>query len=156
MEIGFTLIYTILVTIRLLIMRSRMKQAVAQYNSSTYDTVVLMLIESAMLYSVFCVALIVSIALNFDGVSNLFNLSITSVQGISQLLIIIRVARGRAITREWSTRVTATSAAPTSIVLLSDITDGVNMERMDTPEQDGVPLYSVQSAKAAKAEVCMA
>jgi hypothetical protein len=80
MEIGFTLIYTILVTIRLLIMRSRMKQAVAQYNSSTYDTVVLMLIESAMLYSVFCVALIVSIALNFDGVENLFNLSITSVQ----------------------------------------------------------------------------
>ncbi|KAG2052246.1 hypothetical protein BDR06DRAFT_958099 [Suillus hirtellus] len=156
MEIGFTLTYTILVTNRLLTMRRRMKQAVAQYNSSTYDTVVLMLIESAMLYSVFCVALIVSIALNFDGVSNLFNLSITSVQGISQLLIIIRVARGRAITREWSTRVTATSAAPTSIVFLSDITDGVNMERMDTPEQDGVPLYSVQSAKTAKAEVCMA
>ncbi|KAG2338743.1 hypothetical protein BDR05DRAFT_968883 [Suillus weaverae] len=158
MEVGFTLVYTILVTNRLLVMRSRMKQALAQYNSSTYDTVVLMLIESAMLYSVFCVILIVSIALHSDGVSNLFNLSIANVQGIAQLLIIIRVARGRAMTREWSTRVTA-APAPTSISFsrtISDMTDGVNMERIASPEQDGVPLYSVQSAKAAEADVCMA
>ncbi|KAG1814729.1 uncharacterized protein BJ212DRAFT_1361770 [Suillus subaureus] len=156
MEEGFTLIYTILVTSRLLVMRSRMRQAVAQYpmaqyNSSTYDTVVLMLIESAMLYSVFCVALIVSVALHSDGVFNLIYLSITNIQGIAQLLIIIRVARGRAITHEWSTRVTAAPTAPTSIVFsrtMSDMTDGANMERMGTPEQDGVPLYSIRSPKA--------
>jgi hypothetical protein len=162
MEVGFTLIYTILATSRLLVMRSQMKQAVAQYamaryNSSTYDTVILMLIESAMLYSVFCVILIVSIVSHSGGVTNLFYLSITSVQGIAQLLIIIRVARGRAMTRDWSTRVTAAPAAPTSIVFsrsMSDITDGANMERIPTPERDGVPLYSIRSPKAA--EVFMA
>ncbi|KAG2140511.1 uncharacterized protein EDB93DRAFT_1161649 [Suillus bovinus] len=163
MEAGFTLIYTILVTSRLLVMRSQMKQAVAEYNSSTYDIVVRMLIESAMLYSVFCVVIIVALALHSDGIFNLFYLSITNVQGIAQLLIIIRVARGRAITRDWSTHVTAGHAAPagpTSIVFsrtMSNLTDGVNMGGMTTPEQDGVPLYSLpKSAKAAKAEVCMA
>ncbi|KAG1727026.1 hypothetical protein EDB19DRAFT_1751234 [Suillus lakei] len=157
MEVGFTLIYTILVTNRLLVMRRRMKHAVAQYDSSTYDAIVLMLIESAMLYSVFCVILIVSIASRSNGVSTLFYMSITNVQGIAQLLIIIRVARGRAITHEWSTRVTAAPAAPTSIAFsrtISNTTDGANMERT-SPEQDGVQLYSVQSAKAAEAEVCM-
>ncbi|KAG2070617.1 hypothetical protein BDR04DRAFT_1054042 [Suillus decipiens] len=159
MELGFTLTYTILVTSRLFVMRSQMKQAVVQYNSSTYDTVILMLIESAMLYSVFCVIVIVSIASHSDGVSNLFSISMTSVQGIAQLLVIVRVARGRAITHEWPTRrVTAAPAAPTSIVFsrtLSDMIDGTDMERITTPEQDGVPLYSVRSTKATEAEVCM-
>lgn len=86
MELGFTLIYTILVTSRLLVMRCQMKQAVAQYNSSTYDTVVLMLIESATLYSVICVILIVSIVTDCDGLSNLFYLSITNVQVCRQRL----------------------------------------------------------------------
>jgi hypothetical protein len=86
MELGFTLIYTILVTSRLLVMRCQMKQAVAQYNSSTYDTVVLMLIESAALYSVICVILIVSIVSDCDGLSNLFYLSITNVQVSRQSL----------------------------------------------------------------------
>jgi hypothetical protein len=79
MELGFTLIYTILVPSRLLVMCCQMKQAVAQYNSSTYDTVVLMLIESATLYSVICVILIVSIVSDCDGLSNLFYLSITNI-----------------------------------------------------------------------------
>ncbi|KAG2130883.1 hypothetical protein DEU56DRAFT_462610 [Suillus clintonianus] len=155
MELGFTLVYTILVTNRLLVMRSRMKQAVPHYDSSTYDTIVLMLIESAMLYSVFCVILIVAIAMNSNGVSNLFYLSISSVQGIAQLLIIIRVARGRAITREWSTR---SSAAPTSISFSRSMSDSMDeaIERIGSPAQDDVQLYSIQSAKAAEAEECMA
>lgn len=160
MELGFTLTYTILVTSRLLVMRCRMKQAVAQYNSSTYDTVILMLIESAMLYSVFCVIVVVSIASHSDGVSNIFSISMTSIQGIAQLLVIVRVARGRALTHEWPTRrVTAAPAAPTSIVFsrtLSGIIDGTDLERITTPEQDGVPLYSVRSVKATEAEACMA
>lgn len=162
MEVGFTLIYTILVTSRLLVMRNRMKQAVAQYNSSTYDTVIIMLIESAMLYSVFCVILIVSIVLHSDGISNLCSLSITNIQGTAQLLIILRVARRRAIsTRAWSTRVTTGPAAPTSIAFsrtISDIIDGADMDEISIPEQDGVALYSIQSSKAAEAnpEACIA
>ncbi|KAG2739701.1 hypothetical protein P692DRAFT_201899805 [Suillus brevipes Sb2] len=71
MELGFTLIYTIPVTSRLLVMRCQMKQAaVAQHNPSAYDTVVIMLIESATLYSVVCVILIVSIVSDCDSLSN--------------------------------------------------------------------------------------
>ncbi|KAG1767118.1 hypothetical protein EDD22DRAFT_1048920 [Suillus occidentalis] len=128
MELGFTLIYTILVTSRLLVMR---------------------LPDEAGL----------SIVSDCDGLSNLFYLSITNVQGIAQLLIIIRVARRRAISaRAWSTRVTAGPAAPTSIAFsrtISDIIDIADMDEISAPEQDGVALYSVHSAKAAEAEVCM-
>ncbi|KAG2741845.1 hypothetical protein P692DRAFT_20839833 [Suillus brevipes Sb2] len=140
-------------------MRCQMKQAVAQYNSSTHDTVVIMLIESATLYSVVCVILIVSIVSDCDNLSNLFYLSITNVQGIAQLLIIIRVAWMRAISaRAWSTRVTAGPVAPTSIAFsrtISDIIDIADMDEISAPEQDGVALYSGHSAKAAEAEVCM-
>ncbi|KAG0699508.1 hypothetical protein DFH29DRAFT_44626 [Suillus ampliporus] len=159
MELGFTMIYTILVANRLLTMRGQMKQAMAQYDSSTYDTVVLMLIESAMLYSVFCIILIVSLALHSDGVKNLFFLSIGNIQGIAQLLIIIRVARGRAITHDWSTQ---SAAARTSIAFtwtISDTTDGTNVERIARPEQDDVELSSVNSVKVdseSEAEVYIA
>ncbi|KAG1750967.1 hypothetical protein EDD22DRAFT_915840 [Suillus occidentalis] len=159
MELGFTLIHTILVTSHLLIMRCQMKQAMVQYNSSTYDTVVLMLIESATLHSIICVILIVFIVSDCDGLSNLFYLSITNAQGIAQLLMIIRVARRRAISaRAWSTHVTAGPAAPTSVAFsrtISDIIDIADMYQISAPEQDGVALYFVHSAKAAEAEVCM-
>ncbi|KAG1736652.1 uncharacterized protein EDB91DRAFT_1249953 [Suillus paluster] len=148
MEVGFTMIYTILVTNRLLIMRGQMKQLMAHYDSSTYDTVILMLIESAMLYTTFCIILIVSSALHSEGVFNLFFLSVNNVQGIAQLLIITRVARGRAITREWSIR---SATARTSIAFtwsVSDTTDGTNFGRIARPEQDSIQLSSVNSAKA--------
>jgi len=78
-EVGFTVIYTILVTKRLLGMRHKMKQLFGEYDSSTYDTVVLMVIESAMLYSPFAIIFIVSFALHSDVV-NLCFLSISHVQ----------------------------------------------------------------------------
>src|SRR6267154_3148987 len=79
-EVGFTVIYTILVTSRLLVMRHQMKQAVAKYDSSTYDTVVLMVVESAMLYTVFASIFIVAFALHSNGISTICFLSISPVQ----------------------------------------------------------------------------
>jgi hypothetical protein len=79
-EVGLTVIYTILVAYRLFAMRSKMKQAMIQYDSSTYDTVIRMVIESAVLYSTFAVLFIFAFALHSDGVSNLCFLSIGQVQ----------------------------------------------------------------------------
>ncbi|KAG1727025.1 hypothetical protein EDB19DRAFT_204435 [Suillus lakei] len=152
-EVGLTVIYTILVAHRLLSMRSKMKQAVAQYDSGIYDTVVRMVIESAVLYSVFAVIFIIAFALHFNGVSTLCFLSIGQVQGIAQLFIIIRVARGRAVTREWSTRV---AAPPTTLVFSGTIwnaTEATDDERIPRPQQDVVQMYSTS---AGGAEVCIA
>ncbi|KAG1767121.1 hypothetical protein EDD22DRAFT_950232 [Suillus occidentalis] len=110
-EVGLTVIYTILTANRLLVIRNQMKQIMPEYDSSTYDIVVLVVIESAVLYSVFAIIFIVSFALH-SNVSNLCFLSISHVQGIAQLLIIIRVARGQTYTHEWSTRI---AAAPTTV-----------------------------------------
>jgi len=78
-EVGLTVIYTVLVTKRLLDMRGLLKQVMGEYDSSTYDTVVIMVIESASLYTVFAIIFIVSFALH-DDVSNLCFLSISHIQ----------------------------------------------------------------------------
>ncbi|KAG1736651.1 uncharacterized protein EDB91DRAFT_1055555 [Suillus paluster] len=152
MEVGLTVIYTILVANRLLAMRSQMRHVLAQYDSNTYATIVLMVIESAVLYSVFAIIFIVAFALHSNGVSTLCFLSIGQVQGIAQLFIIIRVARGRAVTREWSTQITA---APTTLVFsgtVSNATVGINDELIAMPQQDIVQLCFA-STKAAEVDV---
>jgi len=79
-EVGHTVIYTILVTNRLFVMRGRMKQIMAQYDSSTYGAVALMVIESAALYSVFAIIFIVAFGIQSYGVSTLCFLSIGKIQ----------------------------------------------------------------------------
>ncbi|KAG2338742.1 hypothetical protein BDR05DRAFT_679031 [Suillus weaverae] len=146
-EVGLTVIYTILVAYRLLAMRRKMKQAMAQYDSSSYDVVIRMVIESAVLYSIFAVIFIVAFALHSEGVSTLCFLSVGQVQGITQLFIIIRVARGRAVTREWSTRV---AAPPTTLVFSGTVwnaTDGTDDEPIHRPQQD-VQMYSTSTGGA--------
>jgi hypothetical protein len=139
-EVGLTVIYTILVAYRLLSMRTKMKQAMTQYDSSTYDIVIRMVIESAVSYSIFAVLFIIAFALHSDGVSTLCFLSIGQVQGIAQLFIIIRVARGRAVTREWSTR----AAAPTTLEFSGTVwnaAEGTDDGLISRPQQDVVRVY---------------
>jgi hypothetical protein len=83
-EVAFTLIYTILVTKRLLTMRGQMKEIMGEYDSSTYDTVVLMVIESAMVYSPFAIIFIVSFSLH-SNIANLCFLSISHIQVSRQI-----------------------------------------------------------------------
>ncbi|KAG1746960.1 hypothetical protein EDB19DRAFT_2037290 [Suillus lakei] len=148
-QVGLTVIYTILVTNRLFAMRGRMKQIVTQYDSSTYDAIVLMVIESAALYSVFAIIFIIAFGMHFDGVTTLCFLSIAKIQGIAQLFIIVRVARGRAITREWSARV---ATMPTDIAFtgtISEMTEGTDTARIGRPEQDALCSDSEKAAEIA-------
>ncbi|KAG1725285.1 uncharacterized protein EDB91DRAFT_97234 [Suillus paluster] len=155
LQVVFTVGYTILVASRLLAIRGKMKQAIAGYDSSTYDTIILMVVESAMSYTVVVIIFIVGFALHSDSISTLCFLSLNEFQGISQLFIIIRVAQGRAVTQQWSNRVTT---APTALALartVPDAPEGTNVARVARLEQGSVKLYSV-SAKVAEVEVCMA
>ncbi|KAF8841428.1 hypothetical protein BDN67DRAFT_967187 [Paxillus ammoniavirescens] len=113
-EVGMTVIYTVLVTGRLLVLRQRMKQVLEREHFRTYETVATMVIESAAMYSVLGVIFIVAFAIG-SNVSNLVFLSISHVQGIAQLLIIIRVAQGRAFREDSTTR----SVAPPSSLAFS-------------------------------------
>lgn len=153
-EVGHTVLYTILVTNRLFIMRKRMKQIMAQHDSSTYNTIALMVIESAAFYSVFGVAFIVAFAMHAYGVTTLCFLSIGKIQGIAQLFIIIRVAQGRAATSEWSTRGTAIHTALGFAGTVSGTTEGTEKERIGEPERD-VHLYA-NSEKPAEVPVSVA
>ncbi|KAG1845871.1 hypothetical protein DFJ58DRAFT_664141 [Suillus subalutaceus] len=153
-QVGLNVIYTILVVYILLDMRNKMRRIAAQYDSSLYDTVVVMIVESAMGYSIFAIIFIVAFALHLNGITTLCFLSITQVQGISQLFIILRVATGRAYTENWLSR---TAAPPTTIAFSRtvDTTEEQTDEQETTPEQNIVQTYSA-SAKAAEVDVCIA
>ncbi|KAG2365378.1 hypothetical protein BDR07DRAFT_1398890 [Suillus spraguei] len=153
-QVAHTILYTILVAKRLLSMRGQMRQAFAGYDSSTYDTIIFMVVESAMAYSLFIIIYIVGFAVHSDPLSTLCFLSINQVQGITQLFIIIRVARGRAVTHDWSARITA--AAPTALVFAGTASipaEGTNMGQVARPEQDSVNESYAASEKAAEANV---
>ncbi|KAG2154421.1 uncharacterized protein EDB93DRAFT_160335 [Suillus bovinus] len=134
-----TVLYSILVVKRLVSMRNEMKAALAEYDSSTYDSVILMVIESAMVYSVFAIVYIVAFSMESNSLSTICFLSIYQVQGITQLFIIIRVARGRAVTHEWSTP--HAPAAPTILAFAGDSSipeEGTNVAQATRPGQASV------------------
>ncbi|KAG2074053.1 hypothetical protein BDR04DRAFT_1008783 [Suillus decipiens] len=152
-QVAHTILYTILVAKRLFSMRGQMKQALGEYDSSTYDTIIFMVVESAMAYSLFIIIYIVAFAVHSNPLSTLCFLSILQVQGITQLFIIIRVARGRAVTHDWSTRITA--AAPTALAFAGTTSipaEGTNVGQVARPEQDINESYAAL-AKAAEANV---
>ncbi|OAX40970.1 hypothetical protein K503DRAFT_798357 [Rhizopogon vinicolor AM-OR11-026] len=155
-QVGLNVIYTLLVAHRLFTMRSQLRQIMGQYDSSTYDTVVLMVVESAMAYTIFAIIFIVAFAMENNGLSTLCFLSIGKVQGIAQLFIILRVARGRSVTNEWSTRA---AAAPTTVVFSRSVSDGAEEskdEEIARPEQNSVMVLTYPaSEKAAEEDLCM-
>ncbi|KAG1746158.1 hypothetical protein EDB19DRAFT_1690828 [Suillus lakei] len=79
-QAALTVLYTVLVTKRVFAIRGKMKQALAEYDSSTYDTIILMLVESAMSYTVFIIIFIVAFAVHSNSLSTLCFLSINQIQ----------------------------------------------------------------------------
>jgi hypothetical protein len=79
-SVGFNVIYTVLVAHRLLVMRRNMKRVLAQYDCSPYDTVVIMVVESAAVYSIFGILFIVAFALHYNGITTICFLSFGQLQ----------------------------------------------------------------------------
>lgn len=95
-EVGMTIIYTLLVAGRLLIHRRQMEGLVSKEHLRTCGEVMTMVVESAAPSSILSIIFIISFALH-SYICNLVFLAISHVQGIAQLFILIRVAQGRAI-----------------------------------------------------------
>jgi hypothetical protein len=79
-QVGLNVVYTILVSFRLFAMRNQLKQVTGQYDSTTYSTIVLMVVESAMPYSIFAIFFIVTFALPNEGLITISFLTIGKVQ----------------------------------------------------------------------------
>jgi len=79
-QVALNVIYTVLVVSRLFSMRSELKQVMPDYDSSIYDTVVLMIVESAMAYTILATVFIIAFALHNKGLSTLCFMSIGKVQ----------------------------------------------------------------------------
>ena len=83
-QVGINVIYTILVTKRLLAMRSEIRRIMGEY-STVYSTVVLMIIESTMLYTPLAILFIFAFAFH-SNISNLCFLATSHVQVSRQKL----------------------------------------------------------------------
>ncbi|KAJ7890170.1 hypothetical protein B0H14DRAFT_3705941 [Mycena olivaceomarginata] len=100
-SISMTIILTMLIAGRLLFMRSRLRKVMGPNMTIPYVTLTAMLVESATLYSVNGLILLISYGLN-SAVQHLALPLLGQTQSITPLLIILRVARGQA----WSDKTT--------------------------------------------------
>ncbi|KAF9463671.1 hypothetical protein BDZ94DRAFT_1163508 [Collybia nuda] len=107
-SIAFNVLVTILISVRLLIMRSRSKHIQGPDSSSPYITVSAMLVESAFIYSSTGLAFLISYAIN-SPVQNLFLPLLGQVQSIAPLLIILRVAEGTAWSRNTASELVSSN-----------------------------------------------
>ena len=78
-QAGLTVLYTILVAHRLLRMR-KIAQAVAHLDTDIYNTIIIMIVESAVPYSIFTVVFILSFALHYDALCTICFLSCSQLQ----------------------------------------------------------------------------
>ncbi|THH12821.1 hypothetical protein EW146_g7335 [Bondarzewia mesenterica] len=98
-EVGTNIIYTVLVVVRILATRNQIIALMGKELAATYTSIIAVVVESAALYSILGILFIVTFATH-SNLSNLIFLSISHVQGIAQLLIILRVAQGCAYTND--------------------------------------------------------
>lgn len=95
---GLNILVTSLIVARLYFIRRKTRAVLSSSHSRTYTSIAAMLVESAALYSTVALIFIITYARN-SMVQNLMLPLLGQVQAISPLLIMWRVARGQAISR---------------------------------------------------------
>lgn len=96
---SLNILVTSLIVAKLYLIRRRTRAVLSTHHSRTYISVATMLIESAFLYSATALIFIITYARN-SQIQNLVLPVLGQVQAISPLLIMWRVARGQAISKE--------------------------------------------------------
>ncbi|TDL29699.1 hypothetical protein BD410DRAFT_833964 [Rickenella mellea] len=99
LSLSLNLVVTLLITTRLLMMRSKVIEVLGPEHSKTYTSVAAMMIESAAPYSVTGLIFIICYARN-SFVQNLVLPVLGQIMCISPELIILRVSLGRAWSRD--------------------------------------------------------
>ncbi|KAF5358564.1 hypothetical protein D9757_012959 [Collybiopsis confluens] len=107
-SIAFNVLVTVLICWHLLVMRRKLAKALVRNDSSSpYITVSAMLIESAFLYSATALAFLISFGVN-SPVQNLWLPVLGQAQSIAPLLIILRVAEGKAWSSDTGNKLVST------------------------------------------------
>jgi len=96
---GLNILVTLMIVGRLFYIRQRTRAILSSSHSRTYTSIAAMLVESAALYSITALLFIITYARN-SNIQNIILPLLGQVQAISPLLIMWRVARGQAISRE--------------------------------------------------------
>lgn len=105
-SLGLNVLITIAIVTRLMLFRHRISSALGPAHGSQYTSIAAMVIESASLYSLISILVLVPFALN-STITPAFLQSLVEVQGCATLLIVIRVASGKA----WSSDTNRTLAS---------------------------------------------
>ncbi|KAF8557189.1 hypothetical protein OG21DRAFT_378299 [Imleria badia] len=92
LQVGLILLYTVVVVARLLALRKKTLETTGWDDVAPYEAAAMMVVESAGLYAPLGIIFIVAFSVHSD-VTNLIFLSISHVQAIAQLLIILRIAK---------------------------------------------------------------
>jgi len=98
-DIAATILLTVVIVSRLLYIRWKLRKIIDSSDLSPYVSISAMLLESAFLYTAWAILFIVTYAKGLN-LYQLFYQPMGQIQSIAPLLIILRVAQGRAITRE--------------------------------------------------------
>ncbi|KZW00991.1 hypothetical protein EXIGLDRAFT_583336, partial [Exidia glandulosa HHB12029] len=106
-EISTTIFITAMIVGRLVYMRSRLKRIMGSSYQSPYLTVAAMLIESGLMFSAGGLVFVISYAYN-SAFQNMVLNAVGQIQSIAPVLIILRVAQGRGITKQTLQAATAT------------------------------------------------
>lgn len=109
LSVSLNLILTLMIVTKLLLARRNMHLAVGKDHGKAYVGVAAMVVESAALYSVSSIIFIATFSSNLSTVFSVFLPLQVHMMCISPILIIIRVAKGRAFTQHT---VAAASSGP--------------------------------------------
>ncbi|KAJ3488752.1 hypothetical protein NLI96_g2607 [Meripilus lineatus] len=105
-SMSITILSTILIVGKLLFVRYQVRNIMGKTHREIYFSVSAMLVESAFLYSAFALAFIISYVEDNTPVNQIFYQTIGQVTSIAPLLIIMRVAQGRAWSKYTTNAVT--------------------------------------------------
>ncbi|EGN92251.1 hypothetical protein SERLA73DRAFT_164145 [Serpula lacrymans var. lacrymans S7.3] len=110
LSLSLNIITTILITIRLLMHKRRLQTILGAAHAAQYTGIATLLIESSALYALWSIIFLVLYAIN-NPVQFVFLASLAEVQIIAPLLIIVRVAQGKAWTRNTESAILSTFVA---------------------------------------------
>jgi len=148
-SVAINVLVTLLIVGRLLVTRRQIKAALGPEHSKIFTSIAAMLIESAALFSVTGLIFIVAFARQ-SKVQDLILPSLGLVQGIAPMLIILRVAQGRAWSNELSSAIEFASqsqrSAPTSTTFSSR--DGPHLDESCFSLHLSTPLKKSERSEA--------
>jgi len=110
-SLSLNIILTLMISYRILRYQRVIRRSLGDEYSKTYTTITSMFVESAAIYSVLSIALLVTFALN-SPLNQIWLGLAPGVQSITSYLIILRVADGRA----WSSAALSKSAPQSTLI----------------------------------------